>query len=195
MRGMMRCLTRAAFVSALLAGAAASPAADRDPEALAAETCAMCHGADGFTDTPGVPRLAGQHAGYLADALSAYTDGRRDSPMMEGFVKDLSAAELAGLAAFYAARPSRAAAYRGVGDPMNGRVLARSCTGCHGADGNSISASNPRLAGQDAEYLVRALRAYADGRRVSGVMRALARPLNDAQLRDLAAFFAGQSPR
>ncbi len=71
------------------------------------------------------------------------------------------------------------------------------CGACHGVDGNSLLAANPKLAGQIPEYLYKQLNDYqsVDGRppaREDAVMNAMVASLDDADKRSLAAYFAGQ---
>lgn len=61
---------------------------------------------------------------------------------------------------------------------------------CHGADGIATAPAVPNLAGQPEPYLVDQLRQFRSGRRPSEVMAVIARPLADADIADLAAWFA-----
>lgn len=72
---------------------------------------------------------------------------------------------------------------------VNGR-----CVLCHGATGSSSSPLYPKLAGQHAEYLFKQLRNFKSGERESSDMRKVARDLEEADMRALAAFFAQQTP-
>lgn len=78
------------------------------------------------------------------------------------------------------------------GDAGKGEELAQTCAACHGADGNSTIAANPKLAGQYESYLVRALRDYRSGSRESAIMAGFAAALSDQDIRDLAAWFSSQ---
>lgn len=64
------------------------------------------------------------------------------------------------------------------------------CAGCHGPDGKSVSPLYPTLAGQHASYLAKAIRDYRDGKRSDPLMSPMAQGLTDAQVDDLAAWFA-----
>lgn len=75
-------------------------------------------------------------------------------------------------------------------DARSGAAKAQACHACHGADGISKMPDTPHLAGQPAIYVERALRAYRSGERRHEVMNVVARPLSDADIRDLAAFYA-----
>ncbi|MFO1109356.1 MAG: DmsE family decaheme c-type cytochrome [Bradyrhizobium sp.] len=68
------------------------------------------------------------------------------------------------------------------------------CAECHGERGVSKKAGMPRLAGLSPQYLGQALKAYADGRRKDAVMTALLSGLDDAQINNLALYYAQQNP-
>lgn len=70
------------------------------------------------------------------------------------------------------------------------KVLAQTCQACHGADGNSTAAIYPRLAGQYADYLARALQEYRAGERNNPIMAVYAEKLSDQDIRNLAAYFS-----
>jgi cytochrome c553 len=83
-----------------------------------------------------------------------------------------------------------AAAAARAGDEAAGRTKAQACTTCHGPLGISQMPSTPNLAGQPATYLVEQLKAYRSGKRASEVMAVVAKPLTDADISDLAAWYA-----
>ena len=64
------------------------------------------------------------------------------------------------------------------------------CTACHGADGNSTNPSWPNLVGQSKDYLVNALKAYKGGVRKNGMMAGIAKGLSDADIENVAAYYA-----
>jgi cytochrome c553 len=70
------------------------------------------------------------------------------------------------------------------------------CWRCHGVDGTGRgSGAFPSLTGQRSEYLYLSLRAFADGNRFSGIMKAIAANLDDDSMRAAAAYYAGLAPR
>jgi cytochrome c553 len=75
-------------------------------------------------------------------------------------------------------------------DLAAGRSKAQACAVCHGALGLSAQPDAPHLAGQPALYLAAQLRAYRSGARKHEVMAVMARPLSDADINDLAAWYA-----
>ena len=66
------------------------------------------------------------------------------------------------------------------------------CQACHGPDGNSPSPDFPRIAGQHADYIVKALRDYKTGARKDPVMTGFVTPLSTQDIENLAAYFASQ---
>ena len=67
------------------------------------------------------------------------------------------------------------------------------CASCHGAGGNKpVTPETPRLAGQQYGYLVQALNDYRNGTRTNPIMNALAKPLTEKEIRDLAGYFSRQ---
>lgn len=91
------------------------------------------------------------------------------------------------LALAFAGTPAAAA-----GDPAAGQRKMQVCQACHGADGNSPSAQFPRLAGQHADYLIKALQDYKSGARKNPIMQGFAAPLSERDMQDLAAYFSRQ---
>lgn len=82
------------------------------------------------------------------------------------------------------------------GDTAKGQAIAAGvCAACHGADGNSPIAVNPNLAGQHAEYLVKQLRNYKSGERSNPIMAGIASTLSEDDMRNVAAYYAAQTPR
>lgn len=77
-------------------------------------------------------------------------------------------------------------------DPVLGKEKAVACQSCHGADGNSTDPQFPRLAGQYEDYLVQALTDYRSGQRRNPIMSGFAAGLSDADIANLAAYFARQ---
>ncbi|MEO5341519.1 MAG: c-type cytochrome [Magnetococcus sp. MYC-9] len=77
------------------------------------------------------------------------------------------------------------------GDAAAGKAKAAPCAACHGPDGQSKVDANPNLAGQKAGYMVAQLKAFRDGKRVSPLMNGQAKSLTDADIDNLAAYYAG----
>ncbi len=78
------------------------------------------------------------------------------------------------------------------GDPERGKSKSTPCQACHGVDGNSSDANFPKLAGQQASYIVQALKDYQSGKRKNPIIAGFAGSLSQQDREDLAAYFAGQ---
>ncbi|MGA0561157.1 c-type cytochrome [Ancylobacter sp. VNQ12] len=94
-----------AAVTLLCVGALVPPAMAQDAKAGGAKAsaqCAVCHGRDGVSQLPVAPNLAGQVEFYLVKALEDFRAGRRVNEMMTVVSKDLTDADIANLAAWYA---------------------------------------------------------------------------------------------
>lgn len=75
-------------------------------------------------------------------------------------------------------------------DATAGRAKAQACAVCHGPLGIATMPETPNLAGEPAGYITRQLRAYRSGERRHEVMAVIAKPLTDAEIADLAAWFS-----
>ena len=82
------------------ATAAGDPAAGKEKAAV----CQQCHGLDGNGPTPQFPKIGGQHAGYIVQALEDYKTGERQDPVMAAFSAALSKQDQRDLAAWYASQ-------------------------------------------------------------------------------------------
>ncbi len=86
---------------------------------------------------------------------------------------------------------STAASVSLAADAAAGKAKAASCAGCHGANGISAVPTYPNLAGQKEAYVVKQLKAFKDGSRKDPTMNAMSKPLSDADMANIAAFYAG----
>ncbi|MGL5286073.1 Cytochrome c553 [Aeromonas sp. RU39B] len=75
-------------------------------------------------------------------------------------------------------------------DAANGQAKSVVCTACHGAQGKAVIPGYPHLAGQNAQYMVKQLKAFRDGQRQDPVMAPMTKALSDADIDDLAAWYA-----
>ena len=79
------------------------------------------------------------------------------------------------------------------GDPANGEAKTTVCAACHGQDGNSAAPANPKLAGQGEKYLFKQLKDIQTKKREVLLMTGLLDELSDADLQDIAAYYASQT--
>ena len=76
------------------------------------------------------------------------------------------------------------------GDAAAGKAKAASCGACHGATGVSAAANFPNLKGQKDAYMVKQLKAFRSGDRKDPMMAPMAKPLTDADIDNLAAYYS-----
>lgn len=178
----------AALLATLVPVAMASDAAEK------AAVCAGCHGPNGRSAVPDNPILAAQHADYLRNALQQYISGQRDYGIMKTMAERLSAQDMGDITAYYAAQAPYQSQAPAVGNAARGKSKTAVCIACHGTNGQSVNPQFPRLAGQHAVYLSKALRAYRSGTRSSNPMVSLITDaMSDQDIEDIAAYYAAQS--
>jgi cytochrome c553 len=170
---------------------------DDDPVQLgmaAAIACAGCHGENGNSQIPGMPNLTAQAPEYFAISMRAYKSDGRPGNIMNALVGSIDEETIQNLGLYYALQEPQRSPVDGSGNIEAGRTAAQACSSCHGADGNTTAADMPNLAGQDAAYLATSLKAYAQGQRDHAQMVTATAELSDADIEDLAAFYAKQEP-
>jgi cytochrome c553 len=166
--------------------------------------CARCHGAGGEGPSSAlVPVLHGQRAEFLLAALEAYAKGNRRSGIMQPLAADLDPQDMRPLADYYAKLPPPKPRRTALADIASdrGRMLATegdpasgipACNGCHRHDSLAIY---PRLAGQNAAYMMGQLRLWQAGHRTGSaggaLMAPIARRLSEADVQAVSAYFAG----
>jgi cbb3-type cytochrome c oxidase subunit III len=203
----MKCLVTVIVLTlasnlAIAAGSEATAAyvGNADQGKAKSASCAACHGADGNSAAADYPKLAGQHATYLASTLTAYRDGSRANAIMAGMAATLSDDDITDLAAYYTTQTTSGGAVdadlvaRGehlfrFGDSAKG---VSACAACHGPTGAGIaSARFPSLKGQWAGYTETQLKAYREGSRANAMMNGVAQNLSDADIRAVASYVGG----
>jgi len=76
------------------------------------------------------------------------------------------------------------------GDAAAGKAKAGTCVGCHGKNGISANPIWPNLAGQKEAYLLKQMKAFKDGTRKDPMMTPMAKPLSDADMANLSAYYS-----
>lgn len=168
--------------------------------------CIGCHGIAGyqasFPEIYKVPKISGQNAKYISNALAAYKKGERKHPTMRGNAESLSDQDMADLAAYYsthglkegdklpetpAVQPSTQVA----------ELLKKgACVSCHGENfAKPIDPSYPKIAGQYGDYLYATLKAYKNDThhtwgRANPVMGGVAKQFSNNELKALATYVA-----
>ncbi len=180
-----------------------NPAGDVANGQKKAAMCIGCHGIPNyrasFPEIHQVPMISGQGAKYIVSALNAYKKGERKHPTMRGIAGSMSDQDMADVAAFYAGhqRPTPAATAPAPSAAIAELLKKGNCASCHGEGLNKpIDASYPKLAGQHADYLYVALKAYKvennpNVGRSNAIMGGMAKPYTNAELKTLANYIAG----
>jgi cytochrome c553 len=127
--------------------------------------CNTCHGGNGVPHNAATPVIWGQQENYLTKQLHDFHSDARNSEVMTWMATALTPAELQSAAGFFAKKtwPARAAGAAAGATPP---ALLAVCQACH--QQNFVGGlPAPRLAGQKYEYLVAAMRDYAEGKRTN----------------------------
>ena len=166
-----------------------------------ASECAACHGAEGRSETPGTPNLAGQHSYYVVTQLFLFREGRRSNAEMTAIGKTLKDDDLRGFSDFIGTLPPLPTPPPG--EPPDsarmsrGKALAEQhkCLFCHGPD-LSGGQQVPRIAGQREEYLRESLNGYRTRKR-TGYTPAMLEPVStlSAEDVDVLAYFVAHLPQ
>ena len=168
--------------------------------------CIGCHGIVGykatFPEVYQVPMIAGQNAKYLSSSLHAYQKGERKHPSMRGVAQSLSDQDIADLSAYYSASGVVAGAeapakpVKVASAEVQALLTKANCASCHGANFSTpIDPSYPKIAGQHADYLFVALKAYKVENnpkvgRANAIMAGMAKQYTNAELKQLAKYLA-----
>jgi cytochrome c553 len=151
--------------------------------------CAICHGEKGVPKNPMIPVIWGQQENYLLKQLHDFESGNRDFEAMAWTASTLSQSEMASAAAYFAKKswPARSIGAAAAPPPATAAV----CQACHQQNfAGGVPA--PRLAGQSYEYLVEAMRRYAEGERANNAdMANLMKVLSPAEREAMARYISG----
>ncbi len=193
------------LVVACATGVALAEAVKGDAQAGSKKVamCIGCHGIPGyqasFPEVYKVPMIAGQGERYIASALEAYRKGDRRHPTMRGIADSLSDQDIADVSAYYAAQGAgHVAPPPKPGREPSAQVAALlqkgACVSCHGANfAQPIDPSYPKIAGQHADYLYVALKAYKTDKnpkvgRSNAIMAGVAKQFTNAELKAMAGY-------
>jgi cytochrome c553 len=160
-----------------------------------AQACAACHGDNGVPADKSWPVIWGQHQGYLYLQLRDFKSDVRKSDVMGPVVQDLSRDDMLAIALYFSQKP-----WPDLRQPRAGATLARraaetntsvGCTGCH-QDGYKGEGTQPRLAGQGADYLLQTMLDFRTRARGNNPgMTDLMRATSEDDLKAMAAYLAG----
>ncbi|WP_045835318.1 cytochrome c [Hyphomicrobium sp. 99] len=159
-----------------------------------AQLCASCHGESGIPQEKTTPIIWGQNEGYLYLQLRDFKSGARKNDIMSGVVAGLEKADFKALAAHFAALK-----WPNIQQPSPPKDVSKAaltvigsigCTSCH-LDQYQGDGTTARLAGQQAEYLLKTMTAFRDGSRANNPgMSDLMKAAQPADLGPVAQYLA-----
>jgi len=176
----------------IVSAALAAPAIAAEAIEAKLQICSSCHGADGVPIDSTIPTIWGQTEYFIVKQLHDYKSGDRENTVMASFAKRLTQADLRPAARYFASKmwPARPAATQpaAAASPPDGIAV---CQICH-QPGFVGALPAPRLAGQSYEYLVEAMRTFADGERTNNAdMVKIMSALSPAQREAMARYISG----
>jgi len=192
--GLVLSLTASTFVYA------AGDAAAGKEKSVA---CGACHGADGNSQIPNFPKIAGQNEKYLIKQLVDIQSGARKVPEMAGQLDGKNEQDIEDIAAYFASKSVLGG--KTAKDQLElGQKIYRSgipakevaaCTACHGAKGQGLSTAGfPALSGQHSAYTEKQLKNFRVDSRTNdpnSMMRDIAARLSDVEIKAVASYIQG----
>jgi cytochrome c553 len=160
-----------------------------------AQLCTACHGDSGAPQLRTTPVLWGQQLGYLYLQLRDFKSGARKSDQMAAVAAGLERDDIMALAQYFSQKPwpalaqPRAAA--AVAAQALGATTAVVCTSCH-QEGYQGEGTQPRLAGQEKDYLAQTMLDFRDGKRGNNPgMSDLMKSISESDIAAIAEYLAG----
>jgi cytochrome c553 len=168
--------------------------------------CQGCHGEDGVSVEPQIPKLAGQYGNYIAKQIRNFQAGTRSNQIMNAMAATIgSEVDLADIAAYFASQPKmegNGTAGNPIGENifMHGDITKNRppCMGCHGVRGKGVSPTTsmyPVIGGQQREYIRTELIDFRAGERSNspnGIMNIITKQLTDEEIDALADYISAQ---
>ncbi|WP_291011860.1 c-type cytochrome [Hydrogenophaga sp.] len=169
---------------------------------IAGGSCFLCHGERGESTSEIFPRLAGQHAEYVAKQLAAFKSGQRKSTAMAEMVAKLTPDEMLALGKYYekmnlpreeAKDPQLAAMGRYIYHNGNKFSGVPACASCHGTAAEG-TANLPRLATQFSGYIHTQLKSFNKRERTNDntVMHVVAEKMTELEMAAVAEYVSSK---
>lgn len=170
-------------------------------------SCASCHGPGGNSAGAANPKLAGQHADYLAKELHNFRskDGKarpeRISPVMNAQAQPLTDEDIRNISGYLAAQTIKPAFAKNKETVELGQKIYRggiaaknvpACAACHSPNGAGLPSQYPRIGGQFPEYTALQLQHFRSGERSNNpAMNAIAARMSDKEIQAVSDYIAG----
>ena len=200
----VKSLSSVAFGAAFLLAASGvfAQADEARAKKIAGGSCFLCHGAQGESTSEIFPRLAGQHAEYIAKQLTAFKSGQRKSTAMAEMVSKLTPDEMLALGKYYEKMsipreepkdPQLAAMGRYIFHNGNKFSGVPACVACHGSAAEG-TATLPRLATQFSGYIHTQLKSFNKRERTNdnAVMHAVVEKMTELEMAAVAEYVSGK---
>ena len=169
-------------------------------EEIVSGRCFLCHGMEGESASPVFPRLAGQHAEYLARQLGDFKSGKRKSETMKPQAETLTPEEMVALGAYFEKRQVGGRSVRDAELVAVGKYIFNhgnsfsgvpACASCHGDNAHGTP-QLPRLAGQHPRYVEDQLKQFNKRERTNdnAVMHTVASKLSELETHAVAEYVA-----
>lgn len=158
--------------------------------------CGYCHGRDGNSTRSDIPNLAEQNPVYLFSAFEKFASGERSDFVMTQAANLLSIEERVNIALYYGMQKVKEKSSLNPELDAHGEERFKNvCTACHGPQGKGMDDA-PRLAGQPAPYVIKALHGFRDDAdyRPGSLMLPIASQLSDTDIKALASYIQGLNP-
>jgi cytochrome c553 len=167
-----------------------------------ANMCIECHGVDGISPDPNIPKLSGQIANFIVTEITEFQEGTRQNKHMSKVSKMIkNTQDLEDIAAYFATRPMMKGQLTGSQPTSDGEeLLTRArCNYCHREGGKLYSPFTaypppPLIGGQHKAYLIKAMKDIRDGDRPAdayGLMMDDLNQLSDIQIDSIAEYLNG----
>jgi cytochrome c553 len=196
---------RTVLLLPLLVFAMGSVAAQGDAaraEKIVSGSCFLCHGENGESSSEIFPKLAGQHANYIAKQLENFKAGKRKSTAMADMASRLSSDDMVALGQYFESKRSDPESTKDIELANVGRYIFLAgnkysgvppCASCHGKDGLG-TANLPRLAGQYASYIETQLKLFSQRERTNdnAVMQSIVSKMSPLEIAGVAEYVSGK---
>tara|TARA_B100000902_G_C27196825_1_gene856936 strand:+ start:133 stop:747 length:615 start_codon:yes stop_codon:yes gene_type:complete len=168
--------------------------------------CITCHGDAGVSINPAWPKLAGQHASYIASQLYEFRsgpNGKRNNAVMYGIALTLSDTDIEDLSAYYASLNNSIGVtddkYLELGQSIyrggNLEYKIQACIACHGPNGQgNLPAAIPSLSGQHSTYIYTQLKNFQNKQRSNDsnkMMRNIVYRMSDDEMKAVSEYIEG----
>jgi cytochrome c553 len=175
---------------AMLPGSAGAQAIEQK-----AQLCSACHGETGAPQQKTTPVIWGQQLGYLYVQLRDYNSGARKNDQMSAVAASLERDDMMALAQYFSQKPWPSLGQRPASQAAAAQALRATssvvCTSCH-QEGYTGEGTQPRLAGQQNDYLAQTMLDFRDGKRGNNPgMSDLMKSISESDIAAIAEYLAG----